>query len=66
MYGHSKSSWGTANDRTERDPGLSGSNIGLPDWCALASVHTRMGTEAEKKAIETAKTIKRGQKTKAV
>jgi hypothetical protein len=67
MYGHSKSSWRKASDRTKRDPGLlSGSHIGLPDWCALASAHTRMETAAEKKAIETAKTVKGEQKAKAV
>jgi hypothetical protein len=32
IYGHSKSSWRKASDRTERDPGLLfGSHIGLPD-----------------------------------
>jgi hypothetical protein len=56
MYGSSPSPWREGNDRTGRDPGLSGADIVLAvDGCALVSAGSRVETAAEETASKTTK-----------
>jgi hypothetical protein len=65
-YGHSTSLRREVNDRTKRDPGLFGGNVGrVVGWRASASACSRVETAAEKTAGETAKTIE-GQNGEAI
>jgi hypothetical protein len=58
MYGHSTSLRREVNDRTKRDPGLPGGNIGCGvGWSASAFTCSRVEAAAEKMAGETAKTV---------
>jgi len=66
LYGHPTTLWRGVNDRTKRDPGLSGDSIGLSvDWCASTSACSRVETAAEKMAGET-KTSTEGQKGETI
>ena len=67
MYGCSPSLWREWNDRTERVPGLSGADMGLPvDTCALVSARLRVETLAEKTASRTTKTGAERQEAKTL
>jgi hypothetical protein len=66
MYGYSPSVWREGNDRTERDPDLSG-DMGLAVAAsALVSVGSRVETAAEETAGRTTKTSAERQEAKVV